>query len=252
MKKILFGLFVPTIILPLSLFSCSQNSNNNDLNNAKKEVERILELKPKPKLKNQPTSDASKSIQLITSYLDTKSYFAPEGDFKFGIKITVEWIEFPINNESDLTIWLKIDSSEYFGEEISKSYSIKFKDILSLSPSITLLPISEVELKDVFIKLIENKKGSFADLMNDAINGEKNFSGMGEIKPEKYELELPKLLTSENINNYIFQNYQRNIQMEYSIKNKIDEHYLLFTFYLGGLESEIKTPLIQLEIKGVK
>lgn len=244
MKKTLFRLFIPSIfILPLTLFSCSQNADNT-LNQIKGEIQSIINLKPEPTFKDEPIIN-NNELKLTSKYLDNKSYIAPtEPSFKF-VNIEINWIEFPVLDSSDLVIWLKVLPKEYPGEDVEKFYSINFSDLV---PSETkIISFDQEDLKLTFEKMIDTKKREFDQLINDAVNGAGLFNSFSSIKPSEYVIKLPERLTAMRTNTYIFNGHQNNVEIEYSVNNN-EVNPFSFKIYLGKKESS--NPIFKLlEVK---
>jgi hypothetical protein len=99
-KKLLFILASPvTLILPLSLISCSQNNDEIRIAQAKEKIQEIILAKPLPTLKNKPIDNQV----LLSNYLKSNDFVIPTIQTT-GVEIDLHSIELPIVGEQNLII----------------------------------------------------------------------------------------------------------------------------------------------------
>lgn len=238
MKKILFtlSLSIP-VILPTILVSCSQNSDQNRINEAREKVQKVITEKPQPTLATQPNA----SIDLA-NYLQLNSFIAPKSDLT-GIKIELDSIELPTPNSTNLIIWLKVTSTDTLDiiADISDFYSINFNEIAGID-STNIQPITIDQLSTPFTNLLNAKRSLLNKFINEAISGTGFFEGQTKIDPTTLindPKELNDRLTTNNLNENIFENHQKNVYVEFLIYDA-NAKTISLTFELRELDNSDK------------
>ncbi|MGL5205026.1 MAG: hypothetical protein ACRC63_02130, partial [Metamycoplasmataceae bacterium] len=197
------------ILLPLTIVSCSQNSNQDRINEAREKIKQIVADKPKPTLLNQPSDTIN-----LENYLQIGAFVAPTTEFT-GVIIELYSVELPSPNSTNLVIWLKVTSTNTLDiiAEISDFYSVNFNEINGINPD----RIQEIEIDQLtvpFTNLINSRNFALQKLVEDAINGSGFFSNLSKLDPDDLNndsSDLDDRLTTNNINENIFENQQRNI-----------------------------------------
>ncbi len=233
MKKLLFILASPvTLILPLSLISCSQNNDEIRIAQAKEKIQEIILAKPLPTLKNKPIDNQV----LLSNYLKSNDFVIPTIQTT-GVEIDLHSIELPIVGEQNLIIWFKVTSTDTLdiAPEIADFYSINFFDIVEVKGK-TIVPVEYATIEESFQQIIEQNIADISAMVTDAIFSKGIFLGDPTIDTSTLEQDPKPLndrLTTSIINEHIFEGYQKNVYMVFdSIYNSGNE--IIFDFKLGA------------------
>ncbi|MGL5643212.1 MAG: hypothetical protein ACRCW3_00310 [Metamycoplasmataceae bacterium] len=210
LKKILLMLSISApLLLPLTMVSCSQSNDEDRINKAKEKIKQIVSEKPHPTLANPPSG-----LINLENYLQLNSYVAPTTEVT-GIKIEVYNVELPTPTSTNLVIWLKVTSTDTLdiSAEISDFYSVNFNELEGINP-LMIQEITVDQLTTPFTNLINSKNFTLQKLIEDAINGTGTFDILSPIDPVTLNddpQEFNNRITTENINNNIFESQQNNV-----------------------------------------
>ncbi len=231
MKKFLFILSTPLVaIFPITLLSCSQNSTESRISEAEEKIENIILQKPLPTLSVKPTNN----IINLENYVKSQSFNNPITEIS-GVKIEINDIELPVVDSKDLLIWLKVTSTDTLdiAPEISGFYSINFSEIIEIKDkTINSIPYETLEI--LFDELLSPNIGNITKVVSDAIFGRGEFEGQTSIDTSSLTQDPKPLndrLTTSNINQYIFDGFQKNVHMVFK---SIETNVIVFDFKFGN------------------
>lgn len=247
MKKKFLLITAPMILLlPLAIVSCGSISEKDRIKNAKKKIANVVAGKIRPTL----SAPVNGNI-VLTDYLNPLKFNLPE-TITTGIEITLNNIEIPLSNASDLDIWFKVESTETLdiAPEISDYYSVKFSEIEEVKGKTIISPSEDniEKLREKFEILVNLNHNELRKLIGDAIYGEGNFDGQTPIDVSNLSNSseiLMSRLTTDNINRYVFLNKQRNIYLDFNELIHNDENGIKINFNctLGNDENSLTLPV---------
>ncbi|MGL5205412.1 MAG: hypothetical protein ACRC7B_00660 [Metamycoplasmataceae bacterium] len=251
MKKLLLTLSISApLLLPLTMVSCSQSSNEDRIDEARAKIKKIVSEKPRPTFVTQPSGPIN-----LVNYLQLNSYIAPTTEVS-GVNIELYSVELPTPNSRNLVIWLKVTSTDTLDiiPEIADFYFVNFNELNGIDP-LMIQEITTDQLNVPFNNLMNSKSFALSKLIEDAINGTGVFSALSPIDPVKLNVDAKDFddrLTTKNINDNIFESQQSNVYAVFTRYEEVTKRITL-SFELHDVDSTIKVTFnTQYEINVMK